>query len=712
VEGGETTSAESPSPPAPARRRRRWAALIGAGWVLLLLAVMVRTGGDVQADRTEAVPLGLTTVSPLGAGDAVTQQFPAAADDLSTVDVRFGTYQQTPTCDVHATLRDDRGAVVAEGTRACSTIPDATLTSILTFAPQAESRDRSYDLTIEVLGGEQPVTLFATPPRDDAPAATPTTLNPGGAAVEVHTGYGRDGRAYQQIPTLLDRIADYGPFWHLPVFVVGMVLGAIALTVGLALAPWRVALILLVAFAVVKGVLWSVVLPPMLGVDEMAHTAYAQFMAVEHAIPKRDSPANDFGPYSVELETATEIFHQPFVARSDRAGYGSSTNGEALADVVDQRQSNGAGAASGYAPTYYAVPAVLEDLSPGTIDVRLGVMRLWSVVLGAVTVLAAALAGRRLFPGRDSCAVLLGVAVALQPMLSQQTAVVNNDALVIAGGALCLLAALALVEPGRSRWWPLAAGAAVGLTLLGKPLGWAFVPVIGIAWLIGRLRGPQEGGWLRDAASGAAGFLVTYGAWWAFSVVFGYAGVGFMETRPGDHRGVRDFLHILRRDGFATPRANWINQYWGNFAWINIPFPPIVQSALLVGVLLGVVLGVWWVVLAAVDLWRSWRADGPGLRAPEWMPSVQTLICLLVVLGTLGLLHVLMFDYFHRTGDLDFIQGRYALMMTPALLALPALFLRRIWPRLSPIVPLGAVAVAMAVLNVIGLSLIAERFYL
>ena len=128
--------------------------------------------------------------------------------------------------------------------------------------------------------------------------------------------------------------------------------------------------------------------------------------------------------------------------------------------------------------------------------------------------------------------------------------------------------------------------------------------------------------------------------------------------------------------------------------------------------LAGLALGAWWVVLFIVDLWRTWRSDGPSLRSPEWMPSVQTLICLLVVLGTLGLLHVLMFDYFRRTGDLDFVQGRYALMATPALLALPALFLRRIWPRLSPIVPLAAVAVAMAVLNVIGLGLIAERYYL
>jgi hypothetical protein len=94
------------------------------------------------------------------------------------------------------------------------------------------------------------------------------------------------------------------------------------------------------------------------------------------------------------------------------------------------------------------------------------------------------------------------------------------------------------------------------------------------------------------------------------------------------------------------------------------------------------------------------------------MPSAQTLICVLVVLGTLGLLHLLMFDYFRRTGDLTFVQGRYALMATPAVLALPALCLRRIWPRLSPVVPLATVAVAMGVLNVIGLGLIAERFYL
>lgn len=693
-------------------RRRWWLALVAVGWILVLGGALLRAGGERQADAIEEVPLGLTVLQPLEAGDVASQDIRAKADGLSVVNVRFGTYERTPDCELRIELVQRGGDRVADQRRDCADLPDATLTPAVEVDPIEDSEGRWYTLRVEVVGGELPITLFATPARPDAPAAEPAAISPDGDAVEVHTEYGRDDRAVAQLGVLLDRLAEYGPFWNGPVGVVVLVLGLVALTFGLVLAPWRVALVLVVAFAVVKGVLWSVALPPMLGVDEQAHIAYAQFMAAEGGIPKRSHPANDGPIYSVELEAAAQVFRQPYVARSDRADYGDAAEHLALDEVEGDRTSNGDGAAAGYSPAYYAVPALLEGLTPGSIDVRIGVMRLWSVALGAATVLAAALMGRRLFPDGTAPAVLLGLAVALHPMLSQQTAIVNNDALLIAGGAWALLASVALATPGRARWWPLVGGLALGAGLLAKPLAWAFLPVLLAAWVVGRLREQPAATWRSDALGLGGGLVATYGLWWATSIAFGYPGTGFQDERPGGGLGLRAFLDQLTADWLAVPRRNWIDQYWGNFGWINIPFPPAVQAVATVAVGLGVALGAGWLVLVGLDLWRAWRSGDPGPRSPRWTPTVQTAVCLLAGLASLGVVHVLMFDYFRRTGDLDFVQGRYVLMITPALLVLPALFLRRIWPRLSPTVPMAVVAVGMGVLNVIGLGLVLERFYL
>jgi len=71
-----------------------------------------------------------------------------------------------------------------------------------------------------------------------------------------------------------------------------------------------------------------------------------------------------------------------------------------------------------------------------------------------------------------------------------------------------------------------------------------------------------------------------------------------------------------------------------------------------------------------------------------------------------------MWQEFHRTGRFDLIQGRYALLLLPAVFALPALALRRLSPRVNPALVLAGAAAAMAALNIVGLGLTVDRWYL
>jgi hypothetical protein len=104
------------------------------------------------------------------------------------------------------------------------------------------------------------------------------------------------------------------------------------------------------------------------------------------------------------------------------------------------------------------------------------------------------------------------------------------------------------------------------------------------------------------------------------------------------------------------------------------------------------------------------RHDRPlPSRVPSPVPAV---LCGLAIVSTLVLLHTIEYRAYVRTGEINIIQGRYGLMVLPAVLALPALMLRRFVAR----VPVGAtvfvMSAAIAVLQVISMARIIDRFYL
>ncbi len=705
---------------APVGRARRvprsgWALLLVAAWLLLIGAALLRPGGRIHADVSEHPTKGIV-LPPMFPGTSVEQTFVAGADGLSSVTVRFGLYGRQPPCTVVATLLRADGTPISTAGVACTTIPDAVLFPVIVMPPQAGSAGQQFRLRLAMSPEpSDPIALFGSPATPTVPVATYSDGQVATQAVELHTEYGDDAIAAAQIGTALDRIGEYGPPWQRPIFLVTLVFASLAMIAGIALAPRRWALVLLILFVVSKGLFWSAIIPPLLGPDEGAHFAYAQLIAVNHEIPKRGQPQGPFGAYSHELDVGWFVFHQPSTpAPGNRAdfGPGAIVSRAQLEDAARDQNANGSMASAGYTPAYYAVPALIHALTPGTLDVRIGVMRLWSIALGAVTVWASVLIGRRLFPGHDAAALLLGAAVGLQPMLTQQTAIISNDAMIIALGAVCTLIALELASPTRSRWWAAWAGLAFGVAMLAKPLAVAFAPVLFIAWVLGRARGARVGRWWWEAAAAVLGVLATYGAWTVFATVFGYGGIGLDPATTTAALGPLDFLHALKADSFLAVRANWVDQLWGDFGWLDHPFPPLVQGIIIGALLVGSALVLAWCVVSARDAWRARRHDGPWSTAEGARVAVGTTVCLLVVLATLAELYVLMFDAFRRFGSLNFIQGRYALMAAPAILVLPVMVLRRLAPRVSPVLTMAVVAGAMAVLNVIGAGLVIEAFYL
>jgi 4-amino-4-deoxy-L-arabinose transferase-like glycosyltransferase len=536
--------------------------------------------------------------------------------------------------------------------------------------------------------------------------------------LEVHSSYGDDATAADQLGIALGRMSENRPLWQQPAGIVVTALVALGAVIALTRTRGRAAFVLLVLFVVAKGLLWTAIIPPFQSPDEPGHFAYAQFMAESHGIPIRDNTRfGDTNLTSEEVRSLGVAMHINAYAFGDRSDYGPAGREQfdalaGLSGVDDDPHGNGP--AAGYTPVYYAPAAALYALWNARVDQRVQIVRWWSIALGVVLALAVFAIGRRLFPGSEAVAIALAVAVSAQPMISQQSAVVNNDAMVIACGAVCLLLALDLLRavPERGRRLAFWSAFALGLTVLAKSFGVVLVPVVFLGWLVGRMRTQKADRppLIREALGAAAGLAVTYGAWAIIA-----RSIGFKSATLGDFSSdglahpLSGYLRLLKHDSFQFIRANLVDQLWGVFGWLRAPLPRWILTSIGWLTLVVGVIAIVWVVRGLLDAlrrvrtrdWAGFDLDGTTVGA----------MLLGTIVGTVVLLYAIEFTIYRINGDYV-LQGRYFLVMLPALLLLPVMAVPRLVPRLSATVVSTAIAVGMVALNVISVAVIVEHFYL
>jgi 4-amino-4-deoxy-L-arabinose transferase-like glycosyltransferase len=699
-----------------------------------------RPGGLTQGAVTQSVRI--TGISGgLLPGRSVVQEVSATENGLAGISAVFGTYKGATDCaiDVAVTAPDDR--VLSHDTIACSKLVDTAQASVIARFPAIpDSRGKTYTVTIKPAPGNwsQAVTLW--------------TGKPGGAALDaIINGHREDvttaivaeydsGSTASQFSLALERIALGAPWWSQPAAMVAWTVLLVAALVGALVSAGtrlRVATILVVAVALFRGLIWSSIIPPTEGMDEPAHIAYAQFMAEEGRIPVRGVPfggvSDPLSPQLIDLELYQRIMD---MGPGDRADHTPQAIAGLESDLLHASPlSNGMGPAAGYPPVYYAPAALLYEATPGPLNLKTYSMRLWSVMLGALAAWGGVLAGRRLFPRRDHTAVLFGLAVALQPMISHQFAIVNNDALAIAAGIGALVMSLKLAD-GHARARDLVLGGAlVGAALLAKPFGAGALPVVALGWLIGWYRAGK--GWrslVRGPVGIGAGLAATYGLWLLAQLALSIPSTGLPVYADGDpSRGPRHYLALQFASGLDSFRLKWDQQLFGSFAWLDVYLPAKTYDLIWYGLEATVVLGgVWLVVVVSRrlrSLNRSRTTPVVGDANPveevhddgfsERTNSVRTSLAITNLLGVLALLYLAGYLYFRSAGRDELLQGRYALMALPALLALPALFLEGVlrgrrgsWRRFVTPGVTGIIFVAMWTLQVVSVATLAERFYL
>lgn len=576
----------------------------------------------------------------------------------------------------------------------------------------------------------------------------------------------------------LQRSQALGPWWvSTPALVIWFAATAVSAVAAAVLAVrrsrWTVALV--GAFALFQALVWAAVIPIFNGMDEYQHVSYIQYLATHNGPDSglTQGKAN-YSPQLVHVYEASNLF---YAWGTDRFDYSqiSSLNGQ-LNQLPERALVRPQ--VTQYPPGYYLAGALVYKLSPHTGLSQYYDVRLLSVALAAVGALGMAYFARQLFPRRALVATLVSLSALAHPMMAHQSAIINNDILVISASIWALALATRALNAQRPLRWLAGAGVATGIAM-AKPQGILIAAMVALALIVVAVRARSFKLALKGGLLSGGGFIAVYIWWPIYRVIVGFGSViaaprpqanlvntgGGLAMGPVRQRGLGEqwqlFWNDQSADDYTLFKARWIKQFFGNFGWLDVFYPTRIYHLLAQIMTLFALICLLWVAqrcvrlvlnrlrplavkaddaagvsgdVAAMDTARSAeegavvtekRAERQ-LGAKRNQTATWIWWCLALTVGYLVAINLLGFIYSIMAGHDDLLQGRYILPAVAGLYALPALLtqaavqslqnnpwrpVRGAWlDKLVPAVALAVFAAVMA-LNLAGLGVIFERFY-
>ncbi len=263
-------------------------------------------------------------------------------------------------------------------------------------------------------------------------------------------------------------------------------------------------------------------------------------------------------------------------------------------------------------PLFYALAVPIFALFDGA----LLPLRLFSLLIGALTIVFAWLALLTLFPAQPAIAPLVCVVVALIPQHVHMMAGLNNDALAEALIALTVLLCARLLMAadrpvGPSPRLLVGLGIVVGLSFLTKATAYLTLP-IALAAVLGATWRRQP---LKSVAL-ALGVVIVIAAviglpWWLRSMQV-YGGLDFLGLQRHNEVVVgqpttREWLAQFGPASFLLRMAQTTFQsFWGQFGWMSV-----VMNAWMYALLLGftglsmLLFAAWWIRTTLIPAGRS-----------------------------------------------------------------------------------------------------------
>ncbi|MBK5230561.1 MAG: DUF2142 domain-containing protein, partial [Thermoleophilia bacterium] len=446
--------------------------------VALLLASEPRRSGVVPAPPDAfATPISATTGPACVHGLSVPPK-------TAGLRARFGTFGESgPTIDF--TLADNSGKVIRR--------------SSVTGYADGDSPIIRFG---EIAGGVDGVTACFSVEKGRLALIAP----PGLGATDRTLEFIRPGSEtlLSMLPTMMRRASLFRPggvgpwtFYLLFLIVIGTTLAAALMLLRLAQGRrWgRTRLIALAAIVFVNAAAWAVLTPPFHVPDEFAHYAYVETLArgdLPQKSLKPGDPGNSYLPSSV---LATEYTTVHVIQRPDlRPPWEASVERRFELEYANIKRTGdkpyGLTPANAYSPIYYAPAAVIHAAAGGAgLYTKLLLVRLWSALLAALSVMFVVLFARELLPSVPWFAPVAGLAVAFQPMFLHIGGGVNNDNLLVVCATAMLYLLARILRRGETLPLAAAAGATFAVGYLVKPTMLGLAPVAAFTFLLVLLRG-------------------------------------------------------------------------------------------------------------------------------------------------------------------------------------------------------------------------------
>ena len=523
----------------------------------------------------------------------------------------------------------------------------------------------------------------------------------------------------------LQRSQALGPWWvSTPALVIWFAATAVSAVAAAVLAVrrsrWTVALV--GAFALFQALVWAAVIPIFNGMDEYQHVSYIQYLATHNGPDSglTQGQAN----YSPQLVRAYEASNLFYAWGADRFDYSQISSLNSQLNQLPERALVRPQVTQ-YPPGYYLAGALVYKLSPHTGLSQYYDVRLLSVALAVVGALGMAYFARQLFPRRALVATLVSLSALAHPMMAHQSAIINNDILVISASIWALALATRALNAQRPLRWLAGAGVVTGIAM-AKPQGILIAAMVALALIVVAVRARSFKLALKGGLLSGGGFIAVYIWWPIYRVIVGFGSViaaprtqvnlvnagGGLAMGAVRQRGLGEqwqlFWNDQSADDYALFKARWIKQFFGNFGWLDVFYPTRIYHLLAQIMTLFALVCLLWVAqrcvrlvlnrlrplavkaddaagvsgdVAATDTAQSSEEGavvakkhaGRQLGARRNQTATWIWWCLALTVGYLVAINLLGFIYSIMAGHDDLLQGRYILPAVAGLYALPAL---------------------------------------
>ncbi|MDA0242084.1 MAG: glycosyltransferase family 39 protein [Chloroflexi bacterium] len=441
---------------------------------------------------------------------------------------------------------------------------------------------------------------------------------------------------------------------------------------------------LLFIIMLLKGALWSLAFPLWQGPDEDDHYAVIQFIGELGRLPAEgDELLPDEITLSRQIADVGRLDYDP----TQRQAFGQTPLGPNESQFDQLPRESRASFALGTVgklmhatPLYYMGAAVVYRLfDEGNLLWRVQIQRFLAVLIGAPLVWVAYLTTRELFPAarpsHHALRLTIPTLVAFHPLMSEITAVVSADGLLILAYSLLIYQSILVLKHGLTRKLAIAIAITFVVGNLTKPTLNGYVPLVallvGYDWWRTRSKTVITNALLMNA------LIIPPMLWWMQRSLRLNDDLFYFNPILKGHRILQNpfydytiWNHAV--DFYQSIWGGMLVTWWGHFGWLDTPLAPWVYDGLrwlTVAAVVGLVVGLFrrkgaegqrgggaeehsqlTIHNSQFTIWKSGSAAAP---LPVWLFLALTLLIPVLLLQVYDL------SFWWQYGNGRGMQGRY-----------------------------------------------------